>query len=133
VPARSAFDYAVVRVVPRVEREEFVNAGIIVFCHDRDALLARIALDELRLLALHPATDLEAVRAHLAAMVRVCRGGEDAGPIGQLPLRERWRWLTAPRSTVIQTSPAHVGLADDIEAVLGHLFETLCTSPRVTA
>ena len=129
MPGRSAFDYAVVRVVPRVEREEFVNAGIILFCHDRDALVARIALDEARLLALHPEADLETVRVHLEAIPLVCRGGEDAGPIGRLPLRERWRWLTAPRSTIIQTSPAHVGLAEDLDAVVAHLFDALCAAP----
>ena len=103
------YDYAIVRVVPKVERAEFVNVGVIVSCPTRDLLLARIELDEQRLVALDPTIDLEQVRAHLAAIPLVCAGGEHAGPIGRLSQRERFHWLVAPRSTIIQTSPTHTG------------------------
>jgi hypothetical protein len=96
VPALSSFEYAVVRVVPRVERGEQVNAGVILFCLERDFLAARIGLDEPRLLALWPETDLELVRQHLAAIPKVCAGAPDGGPIARLSLRERFHWLVAP-------------------------------------
>src|ERR1700741_2815501 len=113
VRAPCSYDYAVIRVVPRVEREEFVNAGVIVSCHEREFLEARIELDERRLRALDPNVDLAMVRAHLETIPVICAGGEDSGPIGKLSPRERFRWLTAPRSTVIQVSPAHTGRSAD--------------------
>ena len=119
--ASSTYDYAVIRVVPRVEREEFVNAGVIVSCPERGFLDCRIALDESRLLAMDPAVDLELVRRHLATIPAICRGGDDAGPIGKMTSKERFRWLTSPRSTIIQTSPAHTGRCGDPPA-LGHLL-----------
>lgn len=119
------FEYAVVRVVPRVEREEFVNAGVIVSCPARDLLVARIELDEDRLLALDPTVDLECVREHLAAIPRICAGGDDAGPIGRLSQRERFHWLVAPRSTVIQVSPVHSGTARDVDAAVERLLERM--------
>jgi hypothetical protein len=125
VPAECSFDYAIVRVVPRVERGEFLNAGVIVFCPTKDFLEARIELDEARLLALAPAIDVQLVQSHLDVIPRVCRGGEDAGPIGALPLRARWHWLVAPRSTIIQTSPVHAGVADDLLGALESLFTKL--------
>jgi hypothetical protein len=125
VPAECSFDYAIVRVVPRVERGEFLNAGVIVFCPTKDFLEARIELDEARLLALAPAIDVQLVQSHLDVIPRVCRGGEDAGPIGALPLRARWHWLVAPRSTIIQTSPVHAGVADDLRGTLESLFAKL--------
>jgi hypothetical protein len=125
VPARCSFDYAIVRVVPHVEREEFVNAGVILFCEARDYLDARVELDDARLLALAPRADVALARRHLDAIPRICRGGEGAGPIGALPLRERWRWLVAPRSTILQTSPAHAGLCDAPHEELGRLFERI--------
>jgi len=133
VPGRSAFDYAVVRVVPRIEREEFVNVGIVVFCHDRDLLAARVELDPARLLALHPGVDLELVKSYLAIIPRICRGGDDAGPIGRMPIRERWHWLTAASSTIIQTSPAHVGLTESPEAELERLFAELVAAPAAAS
>jgi hypothetical protein len=123
------YDYAIVRVVPKVERAEFVNVGVIVSCPERDLLLARIELDERRLMALDPTLDLEAVRMHLAAIPTICIGGEHAGPIGRLSQRERFHWLVAPRSTVIQTSPTHTGSARDLEAVVERLLETMVRSP----
>ena len=125
----ATYDYAIVRVVPKVERAEFVNVGVIVSCPTRDLLLARIELDEQRLLALDPTIDLESVRTHLAAIPTVCAGGEHAGPIGRLSQRERFYWLVAPRSTIIQTSPTHTGSARDLDAVVERLLETMVRAP----
>lgn len=122
MPALSSFDYAVIRVVPRVEREEFVNAGVILFCLERDFLAARVEVDEPRLRALWPEIDVELVRRHLEAIPRICAGSPDAGPIGKLSLRERFHWLVAPRSTIIQVSPVHAGLCDHPEARIDELF-----------
>jgi hypothetical protein len=119
------YDYAIVRVVPKVEREEFVNVGVIVSCQETDLLVARIELDEPRLLALDPSVDLECVRKHLAAIPKICEGGEDAGPIGRLSQRERFHWLVAPRSTVIQVSTTHSGTARDLGAVVDRLLEAM--------
>jgi hypothetical protein len=125
VPARSSFDYAVVRVVPRVEREEFVNAGVILFCRTQRFLAARVELDADRLRALWPAVDVEEVERHLAAIPRVAAGGKDAGPIGRLPQADRFHWLTAPRSTIVQVSQIHSGLTDDPEQELQHLVDIM--------
>jgi hypothetical protein len=125
---RCTYDYAVIRVVPRVEREEFVNAGVIVSSPEHKFLEAAIELDEARLVALDPSIDLEAVRAHLAAIPAICAGGESAGAIGRMPQKERFRWLTAPRSTIVQTSPAHAGRCGDPAAVLEHLLATMVRS-----
>jgi hypothetical protein len=126
------YDYAVIRVVPRVEREEFVNVGVLVSCPEKNFLEARIALDEERLAALDATLDLEAVRAHLAAIPVICAGGEGAGALGLLSQRERFRWLTAPRSAVVQTSPAHAGRCDDPGALLEHLLETMVRPARAS-
>ena len=123
--AAEPFQYAVLRVVPRVEREEFVNVGVIVFCRTRRFLAARVALDPRRVRALAPDADLDALREHLEARVRVAAGDADAGPIAALPQSERFHWLVAPSSTVIQTSSVHSGLCDEPEAVLERLFEQL--------
>ena len=125
-----SYDYAVIRVVPRVDREEFVNAGVIVSCPARDFLEARIELDPARVLALDPEADLAAVNSHLASFPRICAGGEDAGPIGKLPARERFHWLTAPRSTIIQTSRVHTGRSTSPADVLEHLLDTVVRIPR---
>lgn len=125
----AAYDYAVIRVVPRVERGEFVNAGVVLSSKAGDFLAARIELDEARLLALAPGVDLDAVRRHLAAFQAICEGGDDAGPIGRLPARERFRWLTAPRSTIIQTSPVHGGRCTDAAAMLERLLDTTVRTP----
>jgi DUF3037 family protein len=130
VPDRDTYDYAIVRVVPKVEREEFVNAGAIVSCPARDYLAAAIELDEARLLALDGTVDLDEVRAHLASIPLVCAGGLAAGPIGLLSPRERFHWLVAPRSTVIQTSPVHTGRCGDPAALLAHLLDTMVRPPR---
>ncbi len=126
-----SFSYVVVRVVPHVEREEFVNAGVIVFCAPLDFLGARIELDGPRLLALAPDADLETIRRHLDAIPRVCAGGADAGAIGALPIRERWHWLVSPRSTILQTSPPHAGLCGDPKSEMERLLAQVVRSrPR---
>jgi Protein of unknown function (DUF3037) len=122
MPARNSFDYAVIRVVPRVEREEFLNAGVILFCLGKDFLQARVEVDEPRLRALWPAIEIDLVRQHLEAIPKICAGDPDAGPIGLLSLRERFHWLVAPRSTIIQVSPVHTGLCDHPEHALDDLF-----------
>jgi DUF3037 family protein len=129
VPAPASFDYAVVRVVPRVEREEFLNAGVILFCLERDFLAARVELDVARLRALAPDVDVALVEEHLAAVSRVAAGGEGSGPIGRLSRRERFHWLVAPRSTVIQVSPVHSGLCDDPGRALEHLLDRVVRVP----
>ncbi len=130
MPTRSSFDYAVIRVVPRVDRGEFINAGIVVYCLAKDFLAARIELDEDRLRALAPDVEVSTVRDHLCAFERVCRGGPEGGPIGRLPQKERFHWLVAPRSTVIQLSPVHSGLAEDPDAALEHLMNRMVRPPR---
>lgn len=130
MPAHCSYDYAVIRVVPRVDREEFVNAGVIVWCAELDSLEARIELDEARLQALHPTVDLDAVRKHLASIAVICAGGAEAGPLGQLSKRERFDWLVSPRSTVIQTSSVHTGRCTNFEGTLEHLLGTMVRSAR---
>ena len=125
MPTPSSFDYAIVRVVPRVDREEFINAGVVLFCRTRRFLGARIELDERRLLALAPHADLNEVRRHLDAIPLICAGGPEAGPIGLLPQADRFHWLIAPRSAMIQTSPVHVGLCAEPDKALEHLVATM--------
>ncbi len=129
MPARSSFDYAVIRVVPRVERGELVNAGVILFCLERDFLQARVEVNEPRLRALWPEIDVELVRQHLEAIPKICAGAPDSGPIGRLSLRERFHWLVAPRSTIIQISPVHVGLCVQPERALDELFRQAVRLP----
>ena len=119
------YDYAIVRVVPRVERGERINVGVILSCVDEEFLDARIELDTARLLALDPALDLDAIRASLATIPAVCAGGADAGPIGAMSARDRFRWLVSPRSTMIQMSPVHTGRTHDPAAALERLLETM--------
>ncbi len=121
----SSYDYAIVRVVPRVEREEFINVGVIVSCPARNFLDARIEFDERRLRALDPHADVDAIRAHLASIPAICAGGRDAGPIGRLSRRERFDWLVAPRSTIIQTSRVHTGRCTDPAALMEHLLDAM--------
>jgi Protein of unknown function (DUF3037) len=125
VHAHCSYDYAVIRVVPRVDREEFLNVGVIISCPAKDFLEARIELDEARLLAFDPSLDVEAIRSNLAGIPRICAGGPDAGPIGQLSQRERFHWLVAPRSTIIQTSRAHTGRCTDPDPVSERLLDRM--------
>lgn len=126
----ASFDYALVRIVPRVEREEFINSGVIVFCSERHFLEARVALEEGRLTALWPTLDIELVRPHIEAIPKICAGDLSAGPIARLTQRERFHWLVAPRSTIIQVSPVHSGICDDPALMLEQLFRSsvLCSS-----
>jgi hypothetical protein len=125
LPETCTYDYAVVRVVPRVERGEFVNAGVILSCHSRGFLQARIELDTRRLLALDPTIDVDSIETGLAAIPAICQGGEQAGALGKLSLRERFHWLVAPRSTAIQTSPVHTGRCSDLPGALEHLMNRM--------
>ena len=120
-----AYDYALIRVVPRVERGEFVNVGVVLSCNGGRFLEARIELDEARLRSLDAGVDIDAVRGHLAAFAAICAGGDDSGPIGKLPARERFHWLVAPRSTIIQTSAVHTGRCDDLPGALDRLIERM--------
>ena len=123
------YDYAIVRVVPRVERGEQINVGVVVSCPAVDFLEAAIDLDQGRLLALDDALDLDAVREHLATIPLICRGGPEAGPIGELPQRNRFHWLVSPRSTVIQMSAVHTGRTADPAAALERLMDTMVRRP----
>ena len=123
------YDYVVVRVVPRVDREEFINVGVIVACPELDYLEARIALDEHRLLKAFPWVDIEIVREHLAVIPRIADGDPSAGPIARLGKRERFHWLSAPRSTVVQTSPRHSGFCNEAAGVLDALMITMVEPP----
>lgn len=125
MPAHSSFDYAIVRVVPRVERGEFINAGVIVHCLEKRFLGARVRLDETRLKALWPDADIALIRRHLEAIPKICAGEASAGPIATLSLRERFHWLVAPRSTIIQISPVHSGICEEPQSVLDELMQAL--------
>lgn len=126
MPAPCVYDYAVVRVVPNVEREEFINAGVIVFCRTKRFLAAAIELDEARLQALAPHLDVNLVRAQLALIPRLCAG---EGPIGELGQAEVFHWLVAPHSTVIQCSPVHSGMTEELPAAVERLLATLVRPP----
>ena len=125
MPELRTYDYAIVRVVPRVERGEFVNAGIILSCDVERILQARIELDEAALLALDAGVDLELVRKTLATIPAICAGGEEAGDIGKLSPRERFHWLVSPKSTIVQMSPVHTGQCSDVTMALEHLMNRM--------
>lgn len=127
--AEFTYDYAIIRVVPRVDRGEQVNVGVILSCADTEFLDARIEVDEALLRALDPTIDLDAVRTNLAVIPAVCRGGASAGPIGEMPPRARFRWLVAPRSTIIQPSTVHTGRTTDPAACLEHLMSRIVRRP----
>jgi hypothetical protein len=123
--AREPFQYALLRVVPRIDRGEFVNVGVVLFCRTRHYLAARIELDEARLAALGTDVPMEAVKTHLDAIARIAAGDPSAGPIARLPQSERFHWLVAPSSTVVQTGPVHTGLSEDPDETLERLVKTL--------
>jgi hypothetical protein len=125
----SPFEYALLRVVPRVERGEFINAGVVLYCQEAKFLDARLHLDRERLRALDPRLDPEVVLAHLEVARRVCAGGPQAGAVGLLPPGQRFGWLVAPRSTVVQPSPVHTGLAEDPEEAIEHLLRVMVHAP----
>lgn len=127
---RHSFDYAIVRLVPHAEREEFINVGVIVSSQSADFLKAAFEMDANRLRVLSPELDIEEIQAHLEAIRLICEGGERAGPIGRLPRRARFDWLVAPRSTIIQTSAVHAGLCSDPQKALEHLLRKMVSVPR---
>lgn len=133
MPAPLSFEYAVLRVVPRVDREEFVNAGVVLFCLERRFLEARVELDRERILALHPGADLALIEEHALAVPRVAAGETGSGPIGRLSQRERFQWLVSPRSTVLQVSAVHSGLCESPERELEHLMDRMVRRPRERA
>jgi hypothetical protein len=125
VRALSSYDYALIRLVPSVERGECLNVGVILFSSTERFLAMRVHLDVERALALDPGLDLEAVRQQLDDLARICAGGEQASAIGAMSQSERFHWLVSPRSTIIQVSPVHVGVSSNHEAALEHLLKTM--------
>ncbi len=123
--ALRTYDYAVVRVVPRVERGEFLNAGIVLSCDMEKILRAAIELDQKALLVIDAHVDMESVIKALASIPAICAGGEGAGPIGKLSARERFHWLVSPKSTIVQMSPVHTGQCGDVDAALEHLMNSM--------
>lgn len=121
----NSFDYAVLRLVPRVEREEFINTGVVLFSLQKKFLDARVHLEPERLRVLWPELDYDMVRDHLEAFPKICAGFPDAGPIARLPQRQRFHWLVSPRSTMIQVSPVHSGLSESPADALESLFQKL--------
>lgn len=122
----SSFDYALVRIVPRVEREEFLNAGVIVFCPEQNFLGARVGLNRARVDAFAPYIDLDLIESRLNGLAAICSGERAAGAVACLGLRERFHWLVSPKSTMLQMSPVHTGLCEDPEFTLMRLFRKLC-------
>jgi Protein of unknown function (DUF3037) len=129
VTGREEFQYALLRVVPDVERGEKLNAGVVVFCRSRGFLAARVGLDDARLRALAPRADADAVRRHLDGLARVAEGDPSGGAIAALPQSERFGWLTATSSTIVQPSAIHTGLSDDPQALLDRLYDRLVAPP----
>jgi hypothetical protein len=116
------FEYAVIRIVPKVEREEFINVGVVLYCAKQKFLQMAFVLDEARLTAFSAALNIAEVKEYLCAFQRICQGGKEGGEIGKLPIAERFRWLTATRSTVVQTSKVHPGFCDDAGEMLQRLY-----------
>ncbi len=130
MPTLHTYDYAVIRVVPRVEREEFINVGVIVSCPGAKHLEAAIEIDSARLQAFAPSLDIEGLQPWLDAIIAICRGDAHAGPIAQLPARARFHFLTAKRSSVVQMSSTHVGRTADPQGVVEHLMNRMVRVPR---
>ena len=127
----SPYDFAIIRIVPRVERGEFINAGVVVFCPERQYLKARVLIDGPRLRALWPDLDISVIEQHLEPFPKVCAGDPEAGPIAQRSFRERFHWVVSPRSTMIQISPVHTGLTEDPASTLNELYEKQVAVKRV--
>jgi len=125
MPEQHSFEYAVIRVVPKVEREEFMNVGVILYCQSLSFLDAMFTMNVERLLALSPGLEMEVIKKHLSAFCEICKGGPEAGPIGKLDMGSRFRWLTATRSTVLQCSKVHPGLSTDPAGTLKNLHDRL--------
>ncbi len=129
MPADVTYDYSVIRIVPRVDRGEQINVGVILSVADSEFLEARVELDEPLVRSLDPAVDIAAVRAQLDLILAICRGGPEAGAIGTLPARGRFRWLVSPRSTMVQPSPVHTGRTSDPAACLERLMDRVVRRP----
>ncbi|WP_324721088.1 DUF3037 domain-containing protein [Salinimicrobium sp. HB62] len=125
MPEKHLYEYAIIRVVPRVEREEFLNVGVVLFCKKEKYLKVKHRLDQEKLLMLCPDLDMEQLEKNLTSFEKICEGSQDGGPIAQMDIPSRFRWLTAVRSSVIQTSRPHPGMCDDLEATLTRLFSEL--------
>ncbi|OKL41734.1 DUF3037 domain-containing protein [Pontibacter flavimaris] len=125
MPEKHLFEYAVIRVVPRVEREEFLNVGVILLCASQGFLQTKYELDENRLRTIFPDLDLQELRERLCAFEKVCAGRKEGGPIGHLGTASRFRWLTANRSTIVQTSAVHPGLCCNPQETLDRLMQEL--------
>jgi hypothetical protein len=125
MPSRSPFSYAVLRIVPDIEREEFVNAGLVLFCRSRRFLRARTSLDAKRLRALRPSADVDGLAGQLALIEQIAAGEVASGPLADMSQSERFHWLTTPRSTAVQPGPIHGGMAEDPDATFEHLYSTL--------
>lgn len=123
MPDKTTYEYAIIRVVPKVEREEFMNIGVIVFSQRKKFLDLKYLVNEDRLRAFAPKIDMALIHSYLKAWELICKGGLKGGPIGQLEIQVRFRWLTANRSTIIQSSAVHPGLCEQPEAVLERLFK----------
>jgi hypothetical protein len=122
---KQIYEYAIIRVVPRVEREEFLNVGIILYCSKQGFLQAKYLLDKDRISSFSKLIDLEELEKYLQTWERICKGGKNGGPIGALPIASRFRWLTATRSTIVQTSKVHPGLCENAEQTMNCLFQEL--------
>jgi len=133
MPARNPFQYTILRVVPRIERGECMNVGVVLFCRQRGFLAAKIELDEARLAAFAPDLDPSDVRPHLDAIIAVLAGDPAGGALAQMPPSDRFGWAAAPSSTVIQPSEVHTGLTDHPQRTLEHLFSSLVPVPRATS
>ena len=129
----ASYSYTLIRVVPRVERGEYVNVGVVVFCSARAFLGARVVLDPTRLRALAPQLEMAHVERHLRALLHIANGDARGGPIAELPPSERFHWLSAPRSTIIQPAPAHGGVTNDPQTTLDELFANLVRTDSSTA
>ena len=127
MPARIAFDYSVIRAVPRVERGEFVNIGVIVWCAPQRFLKAMISVNAAKLTALDPNVDIEAIEKAASAIPVICTGGKAAGDLGELSLSERFHWLVAPKSSSIQASPVHMGRGENLDEALKKIFQEMVT------
>ena len=124
------YSYAVIRVIPRVERGESINVGVVIFSRTTGYLRACVELDTARLIALAPETDVPTIERHLRQFCAISEGMPDGGPLAELPPSERFHWVTAPRSTVIQTSPVHMGTTDDLDAALDDLLNDFVRPPK---
>lgn len=125
MPENLLFEYAVIRIVPHVEREEFINVGVVLYCSAKKFLNTRVRLNESRVVSFCESIDIDEIRAYIDSFEKICAGGPDSGPIGKLPVAERFRWLTASRSTVLQTSAVHPGLCTNPSEMLDRLFEQM--------